>query len=306
MALVENFVTVVGVLTILRFFSRFVETVARIINESLWSKTFDFKKFGTWAVVTGASDGIGKATSYELAKAGMNLVILARTKSKLDKFADELRQSFNVRVIVIAVDFSNGEDIYDVINEELRDLDIALLVNNVGMAFGKPMSFMDVPEYRKYSTNVVNVNVLAAMKMTEIVLPNMVKKGGGIITNISSLVASMNGAYFSVYGGSKAAINAYTEAMQNEYSNKGIIFQLIAPGLTVTPMALTYTDLKPNLLIPVSELYGKHVVKSLGKSSHTNTGFFGHNVFKLFINLIPDFLAAKINGSEAAKFKPNK
>ena len=146
------------------------------------SKTIDFKKYGEWAVVTGATDGIGKAYSEQLAERGMNVVLVSRTLSKLEEVASDLREKYRIETKVIAVDFSNA-DIYDVLRRDLCELQIGILVNNVGMTYGYPQYF------HENSKEIVgaHVNMLSMAVMTHIVLPRMLERNKGIIVNIGSV-----------------------------------------------------------------------------------------------------------------------
>merc|ERR1719450_829776 len=93
----------------------------------------DLKKYGSWAVVTGATDGIGKAIAKQLAKRGINIVLISRSSDKLTTVAEEL-VTFNVQVKTITYDFSDANN-YGQIAEEIEDLDIGILVNNVGISY---------------------------------------------------------------------------------------------------------------------------------------------------------------------------
>ncbi|KAM5171244.1 17-beta-hydroxysteroid dehydrogenase type 3-like isoform 2-T2 [Mantella aurantiaca] len=97
-----------------------------------WRK--DLTKYGGWAVITGATDGIGKSYAKELAKMGFNVVLISRTLEKLKKVAAEIEQQSGCKAKIIQADFTGGAEIYPKIEEGLKDMDIGILVNNVGMA----------------------------------------------------------------------------------------------------------------------------------------------------------------------------
>ena len=90
-------------------------------------------------MVTGASDGIGKAYAEQLAKKGFNIVLISRTPSKLEEFAVGIEEKYKVETEVLSVDFSSNDwGWYEVIREVLSDLEVAVLVNNVGMSYPTP------------------------------------------------------------------------------------------------------------------------------------------------------------------------
>lgn len=93
------------------------------------------KSYGKWAVVTGCTDGIGKAYAEQLAKRGLSIVLISRTLEKLNEQAKELQDRFKVETKVIAADFTEPNSIYPNIRTQLADLDIGILVNNVGMSY---------------------------------------------------------------------------------------------------------------------------------------------------------------------------
>ncbi|CAG7821074.1 unnamed protein product, partial [Allacma fusca] len=90
-------------------------------------------EMGKWAVVTGASDGIGKAFAEQLANLGLNIVLISRSKDKLDLVASNIGEN-TVQTKVISVDFTHGVSVYDQIKEETEGMDIGVLINNVGIA----------------------------------------------------------------------------------------------------------------------------------------------------------------------------
>lgn len=93
------------------------------------------KSYGKWAVVTGCTDGIGKAYTEQLAKRGLSIVLISRTLEKLNEQARDLQDRFKVETKVIAADFTQPDSIYPNIRTQLADLDIGILVNNVGMSY---------------------------------------------------------------------------------------------------------------------------------------------------------------------------
>jgi short-subunit dehydrogenase len=94
------------------------------------------KKYGEWAVVTGATDGLGKEYARELARRGMKVVLISRNPEKLQRVADELGKDTKSDFVIVAADFTKGKDIYPSIQQALHGLDIGVLVNNVGISRG--------------------------------------------------------------------------------------------------------------------------------------------------------------------------
>ena len=247
------------------------------------SKTIDFKKYGKWAVVTGATDGIGKAYSQQLAKRGMNVVLVSRTLSKLEDVAAELREKYSIETKVITVDFSSA-DIYDVLTSELADLEIGVLVNNVGMSYEHPLFFHEV--LTDVVESLINVNTMSVTKMTRIVLPQMLERKKGIILNIGSMAGYETLPLLSEYSGTKSFVHFFTRGIQAEYKGKNsIIIQYIAPNTVSTKMS----KMRPSLWCPETSSYVSSALRSVGKLPLT-TGCFAHELQAFFIVMIPDFI----------------
>ena len=105
----------------------------------------DLKKCGAWAVVTGATDGIGKAYCEALAKRGLNVVLISRTLSKLQDCAKEIEEKYKVSTKIVAADFSKASNagFTDPIAAAIKDLTIGVLVNNVGLSYDMPAYFVE-------------------------------------------------------------------------------------------------------------------------------------------------------------------
>lgn len=210
---------------------------SRMLFPKMWfpvSKSF-FTSMGEWAVVTGASEGIGRAYAFVLAEQGMNVVIMSRTKVTLDQVAKEIGDTTGQRVKVIVTDFIK-ENIFSEIEDELRDLNIGVLVNNVGLLPSFiPCKFLDCAELDQTITKVINCNVKTMAKMCKIILPGMEKRGKGVIVNISSGVASIPFPLYTLYAASKVFVEIFSQGLQAEY--KGIIIQAVAPFGVSTRMA---------------------------------------------------------------------
>ncbi|GLD54123.1 testosterone 17-beta-dehydrogenase 3-like isoform X2 [Lates japonicus] len=200
------------------------------------SKTF-FTSMGEWAVVTGASEGIGRAYAFALAEQGMNVVIMSRTKATLDQVAKEIGDKTGRSVKVIVTDFVK-ENVFGEIEDQLKDLNIGVLVNNVGILPSFiPCKFLECAELDQTITKVLNCNVKTMAKMCKIILPGMENRGKGVILNISSGIASVPFPLYTLYASSKVFVERFSRGLQIEYEDKGIIIQAVAPFGVSTRMA---------------------------------------------------------------------
>ncbi|CAL8293658.1 unnamed protein product [Gadus morhua 'NCC'] len=181
-------------------------------------------------VVTGGSEGIGRAYAFELASHGMNVIILSRSKDKLERTAKEIEEETGKRVKVLVADFSR-DDVYREIEDNLKDLEIGVLVNNVGILPSMiPSKFLETKNLNQTMTDVINCNMRAMAEMCRICLPGMEKRGKGVIVNLSSGVATIPCPLYSLYSASKVFVERFSLCLQAEYSAKGIIIQYLKAG----------------------------------------------------------------------------
>ena len=155
----------------------------------VWNVVFgqnDFRsRYGDWALVTGSSQGIGRAYAHELAKRGINVVLVARNKERLDNVAKDIEGSYNVKTIVIVVDFTDNMAVSKVVKElDKQKLNIGVLVNNVGMMGPHFIPFLELDE--KTARDMITVNCISATMMCHNILPKMLTNNKGAIINIVS------------------------------------------------------------------------------------------------------------------------
>ncbi|KAK7958598.1 3-ketoacyl-CoA reductase [Apiospora saccharicola] len=145
-----------------------------------------YGKKGTWAVVTGASDGLGKEFASQLAAKGFNLVLVSRTQSKLEDLSKELEHKFtHIQTKILAMDFSADNDSdYERLAELVQDLDIAILINNVGQSHSIPTPF--VLTEKKELQDIITINCMGTLKVTKIVAPGMQQRKRGLILTMGS------------------------------------------------------------------------------------------------------------------------
>ena len=166
----------------------------------------NLNEYGSWAVITGATDGIGKAMAFELASKGLNLVLVGRNPLKLEATSREIREKEVVEVKSVVIDLakSSGKEIVDVIDKEIKGLDVGILVNNAGLAYPYPRFFHDVD--LELMESIFKVNMESATWMILSVLPGMLKKRKGAIVNIGSASTTVVPSYplYTAYAATKA------------------------------------------------------------------------------------------------------
>nr|XP_048303566.1 17-beta-hydroxysteroid dehydrogenase type 3 isoform X2 [Myodes glareolus] len=226
------------------------------------------RSMGQWAVITGAGDGIGKAYAFELAKHGLNVVLISRTLEKLQAIAEEIEGTIGSRVKIVQADFTK-EDIYDHIKEKLKGLEIGILVNNVGMLPSLfPSRFLNTP---------------GEIQMTQLVLRHMESRQKGLILNISSGVALCPWPLYALYSASKAFVCTFSKALHVEYRAKGIIIQVLTPYAVSTPMT---KHLNTNMVTKTADEFVKESLKYITIGDET-CGCLAHEILAMLLNLIP-------------------
>ncbi|CEG47231.1 short-chain dehydrogenase reductase acting with nad or nadp as acceptor [Plasmopara halstedii] len=183
------------------------------------------KSFGQWGVVTGATDGIGKALAMELARKEMNLVLLSRTQSRLETVRNEILAKYpTVQVKTLAVDFDRVDEpkVREIIQKKLDEIrDVGVLFNNVGVSYDFPEFFDQLSEERMDS--LIKLNVTSGTIMTKLVLPGMVQRKRGVIVNLSSGSGRMVVPLLSEYSATKKYIEQLTLCLAAEYAAKNLL-----------------------------------------------------------------------------------
>ncbi|XP_076606922.1 hydroxysteroid (20-beta) dehydrogenase 2 [Chaetodon auriga] len=256
------------------------------VLSKLWQ--VDLRTYGKWAVVTGATSGIGKAYASELARRGLDVVLVSRSNDKLQMVAKEIEDHYGRKTRTIQVDFTDGHSIYPVIAKELQGLEIGILVNNVGMTSSDNFAyFLEMPDAEKKITHLINCNTLSVPQMTRLVLPGMLERGTGLIINISSEVGIHPQPLLSLYSATKIFVRYFSQCLHAEYKSNGIIVQCVAPFLVSTNMTKTMTI---NFFVKSPSGFVREALNTVGHSSYTS-GCLPHALQDMaFSILLPDWL----------------
>jgi len=224
---------VVGAVALVRFaLSVFLTFVDRLRGGSRIAR---YK--GQWAVVTGASYGIGAQYAKQLASKGLNVVLVARTESKLREVEAEIREKYQgVKTQVYPFDFDLASDAdWARLTKTLVDLKPAVLVNNVGVATDMPEPVADTDPKRIDS--MIRVNCLTTARMTHRLLPGMLERRAGAIIFLSSGSGLFPTPLLSVYGATKAFDNHFALSLRGELAGSGVEVQSVTPFFVVSEMS---------------------------------------------------------------------
>ncbi|XP_040185057.1 inactive hydroxysteroid dehydrogenase-like protein 1 isoform X2 [Rana temporaria] len=252
------------------------------------SRTKHIRQYGEWAIVTGATSGIGKAYAEELASHGMNIILVSRNPEKLKKVSEDIAATYKVKTRFVVADFSLGREVYPHIKEALRNVEVGILVNNAGVLYDYPEITTEVPEEKLWE--IINVNIGAAVMMVHIVLPGMVQRKRGAIVNVSSATCMKPTPLMNVYASSKSFMDAFSRALNYEYSSKGIFIQSLVTYFVKTNILQfsTFLKTKPLLVLDAKD-YARQAVRTIG-ISHRTAGHLSHSIQMLLTHWMPEWL----------------
>lgn len=189
-----------------------------------------FKKYGPWALVTGANSGIGAAFAENLANQGYNIAVVGRRAEVTQDAADLLAETFAVQTRAIVVDLT-GPDFLNQISEQTSDLDVGLLVSNAGNDAMGAMLRVELPEL----TQMLRLNTQTHLELTHHFGRMFEKRGAGGIVLVSSTAALQGTPFLGNYAGSKAYLLNLGMALNYEMRGTGVDVTVLLPGPTKTP-----------------------------------------------------------------------
>ena len=247
-------------------------------------------KFGSWALVTGCTQGIGKEYAMELAARGMNIILVSRNRETLGLVAQEIEETHHVRTEIIVVDFTEPTAVDTVVKEVTKlKVDVGVLVNNVGMLGPHFIPFLEME--RKMVRDMVTVNCGAVTQLTHALLPRMLELNKGAVVNICSATSFYVMPYFSEYSATKHFIAAFTAGLRAEVSSSNVIIQQIDPGQMNTNMARDLIPLS-RLEAPRPDLLVSSSVLSLGWTDRT-AGWWFHSLHRVVSSLLPHWFLSR-------------
>ncbi|KAK4477345.1 hypothetical protein RD792_016562 [Penstemon davidsonii] len=246
----------------------------------------NLKKYGSWALVTGPTDGIGKAFAFQLARKGINLVLVGRNPNKLNEVSESIKSKFgSTQIKTVVVDFSGDiDDGVFRIKETIEGLDIGVLINNVGVSYPYARFFHEVDD--KLLNDLIKVNVEGTSKVTQAVLPGMVKRKKGAIVNIGSGAAIVipSDPLYSVYAATKAYVDQFSRCLYVEYKKSGIDVQCQVPLYVATKMA---SIKRSSFLVPSTDGYARAALRWIGYEPRC-TPYWPHSLLWALVHSLPE------------------
>eukprot|EP01105_Mastigella_eilhardi_P025621 TRINITY_DN7022_c0_g1_i1.p2 TRINITY_DN7022_c0_g1~~TRINITY_DN7022_c0_g1_i1.p2 ORF type:complete len:319 (+),score=101.51 TRINITY_DN7022_c0_g1_i1:34-990(+) len=281
--------SVIGLVVMLKWLVGFVGFVRTYFLRG--SSTFSqYKDAGAdnWAVVTGSSEGIGKAYAIALAKRGFNLCLYALGEEQLHNLSEKLKSEYGVKVIYREVNFVTApQSTWDEIRKTLSELNIAVLVNNAGCVNFLPGFLDEVP--REEIERMLMVNIHATVTFSHMLAKQMsTRKHRSAIISMSSFTSLTPAPMLQVYGATKAFVKHFSSSLAVEYKGK-IDVMSVAPWWVVTEMTkirkASFTAITPEHLVEAT-------FAQVGTTCHTDP-YWVHAVMDLVVKSLPEGLVTR-------------
>ncbi|MBK8352590.1 MAG: SDR family NAD(P)-dependent oxidoreductase [Saprospirales bacterium] len=232
------------------------------------------EKYGTWAIVTGASSGIGVEYAKQIAEKGLNVILVARRKQMLEALATEIQEKYGVQTKVVECDLSQ-DNFQHTLLDATKDIDVGLLVNNAGMN-------CEGHFYRgglDRNLQMLQLNTKAPFILAFEYGKQFISRGKGGIIFTSSISAFSAHPYLAHYAATKAYILSLAESMNYEFKDKNVDVIALCPGMTKSEMT---KGMKEGPMLMEAAPVVKIALDNLGKEAYVVPGLF--NKTQVFIN----------------------
>jgi len=240
----------------------------------------NLREYGEWALVTGATDGIGKAYCFELAACGLNVLVISRSPAKCEAVEKELQDQYpKLQFRHLVIDFGNFDaQRRELVQRTVDGMDIGVLINNVGKGVGGEYLYEASDETMN---SMVDINIHSLLWMMKIVLGDeeqgMVSRKRGAIVNIGSLAGYVTQPLGSMYGAAKKYIIMLSKSLHAELADHGIHVSVQNPGRVVTNMIKDLGFTETSLFAPSAETWVKSAIRCIGYESCT-FGYWAHGL----------------------------
>jgi len=179
-----------------------------------------------WALVTGASVGIGESFTRLLASKGYNIALVARDEVRLHERAAGLREKYGIQTFVLSADLATKSGVKSV-EKYIQSYEIEVLINNAGFGINKAFTASNLGDEQ----DLLNVLVRAPMRLMHVILPGMKERKSGTIINVSSVAGFIAGG---TYSAAKSYLTVLSESLNTELKGTGVIVSALCPGFTRT------------------------------------------------------------------------
>lgn len=254
-----------------------------VMNRVFWRRVD-----GRWIAVTGASDGIGRELAIGLARRRQRVILVGRSREKLEAVRREVAASAaDCRVIVADFEHAPAGDIF-------ADYELGMLINNAGCSSAHP-SYV----YEDALRQIVAVNVSTPLLVTQPVLERMARSGFGYVLNIGSALSECPAPLLATYGATKAMVKAWSSSLYYEMRPHGVHVECVVPGLVCTKMSRVR---RPSLMVPTARTFAECVLRSCG-TNRISVPYLPHLLSYVVLGMVPSFLAGRMFYQRAVRIR---
>jgi len=257
------------------------------------------KRYGSRALVAGASEGIGAAYARYLANAGMDLILVARRTAPLEKLAVELTEKYTITIECICCDLSAPNAAQELMSA-IAGKEIHLFVYNAALSYIGPMEKNSMDHHLQ----IAQANMVTTMQLVQLLSPAMLQRGKGAIILMASLAGFQGSGFLSVYAASKAFDRVFAEGLWYEWQGRGVDIIACCAGATATPNYLNTQPGRSSFFAPrVQEPMEvvEECFQQLGKQPSIITGTGNKIASFIMQRLLPRKMAIQIMGDTTRK-----
>ncbi|XP_047310692.1 very-long-chain 3-oxoacyl-CoA reductase 1-like [Impatiens glandulifera] len=270
------------------FFIKFIINIFHWVYVNFLRAPKNLSNYGSWALITGPTDGIGKAFSFQLAQQGLNLILVGRNPDKLKDVSESIQSKFGkaqIKTVVVDLTGDLNEGV-NRIRQVIEGLDVGILVNVAGVGYPSAKYFHDVDD--KLIADLIKVNVEATTKVTQAVLPGMIQRKRGAIISIGSGAANLIPSYplYSVYAATKTYVDQFSRCLYVEYKKSGIDVQCQVPLWVATKMTRIRNE---SFLVASPETYARAATRWIGYEPRC-TPYWPHSLVRTVLSIFPESL----------------
>jgi len=255
------------------------------------------ERYGPWALVAGASEGLGAAFARALAQRGLNVLLVARRAAVLEQVKDEISRLAPVQIRCVALDLARPEAVAE-LDAQVADLDVGLVVYNAALAPLGPFLDVALDEHQK----AIDVNVRGPLALAHRFGRRLAERGKGAVVLLSSLTAFQGSPFAATYGATKSFDLALAEGLWFELAPRGVDVLAVCAGATRTPGYLERSPQgAPGELEP--DQVAEEALASLGRGPLMIPGRFNRIASQLMRRLLPRRTTIAIMGKQTQRLK---
>jgi 17beta-estradiol 17-dehydrogenase / very-long-chain 3-oxoacyl-CoA reductase len=248
----------------------------------------------SWALVTGGTDGIGEGFAHELYSHGFNVVLHGRNVEKLSRVKEALRAVYpksDVRTIIADARNFTASTIDEIV-ASLEDIDLTVLINNVGGTGALDVDFKTLDNHTATEVDaLISINIRFTTQLTRALLPTLKRSEPSLIMNIGS-ISETGTPWLSVYSSTKAFMHSFSKALSLELKAYNRKVEVL--GTQAGSVQSQQNQADTSVLVPSSRVMARSALARVGCGRANATGYFPHELQRLFFSILPEWAADRL------------